>query len=115
MHIYVHTADQRHTLEVDPTDKIGMVKAKLEEKTGRTLSDHHLLFQEAVMEDDSTLHACGVKKKDVLFISQVCRGNRTFVAICKEILRYDIFVNDLLSIHDAIRFIYSGEDSTDII
>ena len=86
MHIYVHTADQRHTLEVDPTDRIGMVKAKLEEKTGRTLSDHHLLFQEAVMEDDRTLHACGVTKKDVLFISQVCRRNRPFVVICREIL-----------------------------
>ena len=71
VHIYVQTGERELMVEVDKTDTIMMLKSKLEDKTGCPVKDRQLLFNETVIDNGSRLEVCGVRMRDVLFISQV--------------------------------------------
>jgi len=73
--IFVTTISGRSiTLEVDPTDKVANVKAKIQDKEGAPPQDMRLLFQGKQLEDDCTLDDYQIAKNSVLHLVLRLRG-----------------------------------------
>jgi len=68
MEIYVIDLDgKKGTYEVNPSDKIKDIKARVEDKTGVDRNVQRLSFQGVLLENDrDTLKDCGIKDKDTL-------------------------------------------------
>ena len=68
MEIYVYDLDgKKGTYEVTPSDTIGEIKSRVEDKTGVDRNDQRLLFNDDLLEDDGkTLNDVGIKHKDEL-------------------------------------------------
>jgi len=68
MEIYVIDLDgKKGTYEVNPSDKIKNIKARVEDKTGVDRNAQRLSFQGNLLENDrDTLKDCGIKDKDTL-------------------------------------------------
>lgn len=69
MQIFVKTADARHiTLEVEPTDRIEDIRAKIFDKEGLLPEQYALIFAGKVLEDGNTLQDYSIQKDSTIII-----------------------------------------------
>ena len=72
MQIFVKMSDGKHvTLEVEPTDRIEDVKAKILDKEGTLPVYYQLIYAGKCLEDGNTLQDYSVQKDDMLYLYNI--------------------------------------------
>ncbi len=67
MQVFVKTLTGKHiTLEVEPTDRIEDVKARIYEKENIPVSEQQLIFAGKELEDGNTLQDYSIQKDSIL-------------------------------------------------
>lgn len=64
------------TLEVEPTDRVKDVRAKIEEETGLDISNKDLVFAGKILEDDNTLQDYSLQKDSTIQLREKAEEKR---------------------------------------
>lgn len=89
MQIFVETLTGKHiTLEVEPTDRIEDVKAKIQDKEGIAPDQQILILSGEVLEDDKTLQDYSIQKDSELELFSLA------ISSAKQLERLAELVND---------------------
>ena len=109
MQIFVKMPDGRHvTLEVEPTDRIEDVKAKILDKEGTLPVYYQLIYAGKCLEDGNTLQDYSVKKDAMLYLYNIGLFS---VSVDKQV----VFSPGNLQYHPAMNEWRFAENQTDYI
>ncbi|KAF5355008.1 hypothetical protein D9756_005226 [Leucocoprinus leucothites] len=65
MQITVKTTQNKiHKVDVEPTETVGQLKAKIEAAHGYPAATQKVIYSGKILPDDKTIESCGVKEKD---------------------------------------------------
>ena len=109
MQIFVKMPDGKHvTLEVEPTDRIEDVKAKILDKEGTLPVYYQLIYAGKCLEDGNTLQDYSVQKDDMLYLYNIGLFS---VSVDKQV----VFSPGNLQYHPAMNEWRFAENQTDYI
>ena len=85
MQIFVETPNETITLDVEASDSIEQVKAKIQDRTGIPPEDFFLIFGETVLEDSRTLSDYNIQKEATLELSFVSPASPSSVPVLPKL------------------------------
>jgi len=74
LQLFVQTDSDLYTLDVEPSDSIENVKAKMQDRIGIEPVDQRLIFNDEILLDGRTLSDYNINKEDTIFLIQLLNG-----------------------------------------
>lgn len=77
MNLFVKTLTGKVTpIEVERTDTISMIKAKIQDKEGHDPDTQRLVYKSKILDDDKTVEESGIENESTISLVMRLRGGK---------------------------------------